>query len=153
MSASSWGCELKWICNQNRERRWSCQPLREAVSWNKTVTGEPERHRSQPLREAVSWNPSLSFYQFPLVVSLFVRLWVEIRCWRKSDIEIRVSLFVRLWVEIACKHWFQLDISRQPLREAVSWNTVFVIERNFSWSQPLREAVSWNIKLCYWHHY
>ena len=55
----------------------------------------------QPLREAVSWNTVLTMHFDRIVVSLFVRLWVEI-CRARS---------------------VQLVSIRQPLREAVSWNT------------------------------
>ena len=56
-----------------------CQPLREAVSWN-VFTGRcffPEV--CQPLREAVSWNISNIRNRLHGKVSLFVRLWVEMK--------------------------------------------------------------------------
>ena len=76
-SASSWGCELKWT-HINRYNIISCQPLREAVSWN--------------VKYRKVW------YNQP--VSLFVRLWVEMEMQQKHLWKHSVSLFVRLWVEI-----------------------------------------------------
>ena len=102
-SASSWGCELKYVCY--------------SYSYSK---------RSQPLREAVSWNTGIP------VMGVIAEI---------------VSLFVRLWVEIVQKGT-SMWLHRQPLREAVSWNRIgnctYILDR----SQPLREAVSWNLNLC-----
>ena len=99
-------------------------------------------------------------------VSLFVRLWVEMAMASVDTNQALVSLFVRLWVEISfvshtahiassasswgceLKYRYLKDrgaLRRQPLREAVSWNNIYIstgADRN---SQPLREAVSWNI--------
>ena len=122
-SASSWGCELKSWCSCCHLACRS-QPLREAVSWNNggkiqyvrypmsasswgcelkypgSVLGELEA--GQPLRKAVSWNKKHdNYYVAGPVVSLFVRLWVEI--WHATPYTLRQD--------------------RQPLREAVSWNT------------------------------
>ena len=168
MSASSWGCELKYDCNiftawiHGQPLReavswnillvllgYSCnrQPLREAVSWNIQSISIRGWVYGQPLREAVSWNTIVAFPLADVVssasswgcelkchvlpwtsagfalVSLFVRLWVEIiilspptiSCWSASSwgcelkcftanqiyLSVLVSLFVRLWVEIA----------------------------------------------------
>ena len=154
-----------------------CQPLREAVSWNLLNIPISCLETSQPLREAVSWNENA------------MRLWVEILCPYTSCPTVSVSLFVRLWVEILmqllssclpqsasswgcelkCVSCLRRTIcTRQPLREAVSWNVFIIIlvrpvtvslfvrlwveitVEKFSMSdircQPLREAVSWNIK-------
>ena len=143
------------------------QPLREAVSWNT----DPHRRllaiRCQPLREAVSWNNNVIQHCADLVVSLFVRLWVEIFLSVISVVLLTVSLFVRLWVEIIVSTCAWRDRMCQPLREAVSWNRVwsYWITGNHVVSlfvrlwveiypcqtvciwvdcQPLREAVSWN---------
>ena len=169
-SASSWGCELKYYFS-DVQRTYTCQPLREAVSWNRN---------NSVLRKQIR-------------VSLFVRLWVEIYlqtnmslntlsasswgCELKYSIPLfqkekrksasswgcelkwelshgshyrsHVSLFVRLWVEMSncispgrCYH-------RQPLREAVSWNRTDLIASPIPLSQPLREAVSWNIRIMF----
>ena len=91
-----------------------CQPLREAVSWNSIKSCACKFPICQPLREAVSWNlgPTLSFC--PLVVSLFVRLWVEMKQTWTPDQLLLVSLFVRLWVEISkqlCKlYWNNVSL-------------------------------------------
>ena len=98
-SASSWGCELKypfgwdfgslsnvslfvrlWVeINSMQETGygWNSQPLREAVSWNKWITPAFRLNKRQPLREAVSWNIKAPINQAISIVSLFVRLWVE----------------------------------------------------------------------------
>ena len=166
-SASSWGCELKylitWIPNIASTvslfvrlwveilthyhkkhspivslfvRLWveihtltvfwkafSCQPLREAVSWNVEKLNGMSEGQSQPLREAVSWNVWNCITITDDTVSLFVRLWVEIQISGRQWCRIRsasswgcelkyddvsaygefdwVSLFVRLWVEMS----------------------------------------------------
>ena len=98
------------------------QPLREAVSWNEPV------HSllaflpvSLFVRLWVEMNLSCC-WQTSLIVSLFVRLWVEIRVVQNHRKVIEVSLFVRLWVEMCFLGFSQKYTSRQPLREAVSWN-------------------------------
>ena len=120
LSASSWGCELK--CN-------------------------PSTHTNslygQPLREAVSWNVSELSVMPQSLVSLFVRLWVEMLPKMRAYKPDSVSLFVRLWVEIISHYRFFIRC-RQPLREAVSWNKRRKGEYHHEESQPLREAVSWN---------
>ena len=102
-SASLWGCELKWHTARRATLRNSGQPPCEAVSWN------------------------ICFFRWLgiILVSLLVRLWVEIlktTSWRKSPAsaslwgcELKcpgncssvrmfpVSLLVRLWVEIIQK--------------------------------------------------
>ena len=99
----------------------------------------------QPLREAVSWNTQQIHGNMKKEVSLFVRLWVEISpthwypehyrssasswgCELKYDLREdcvdgeSVSLFVRLWVEIFETLHSPTVHPGQPLREAVSWN-------------------------------
>ena len=121
MSASLWGCELKffvfkpyhWNIRQPpceavswnisiRKRRytgcrqppceavswnsdtdkhsqlWYCQPPCEAVSWNSLKYSESECLNRQPPCEAVSWNNSVVSGISGALVSLLVRLWVEI---------------------------------------------------------------------------
>ena len=57
------------------------QPLREAVSWNDQISTVLNDIVSQPLREAVSWNfCGRQMVDKTPIVSLFVRLWVEILC-------------------------------------------------------------------------
>ena len=142
-SASSWGCELKY----NRAgRRWLTrgQPLREAVSWNAWKIFQEIKLFCQPLREAVSWNLiNLHSCAMPHV-SLFVRLWVEMLLRLYFRRSVLVSLFVRLWVEIRPGLLLWFHSNSQPLREAVSWNNIWVIIEFDSVRQPLREAVSWN---------
>ena len=100
-SASSWGCELKYDPTCWTFNLFPRQPLREAVSWNTDCPIYPWVSVRQPLREAVSWNYlCFSTKQYFEIVSLFVRLWVEIRYFRYSS----------------------TVKSGQPLREAVSWN-------------------------------
>ena len=101
MSASLWGCELKWLHKFNNKSRQPRQPPCEAVSWNSKSVGILLWTSCQPPCEAVSWNRlggvagvsasgSASLwgcelkwlYQFNnkshKPVSLLVRLWVEI---------------------------------------------------------------------------
>ena len=143
-SASSWGCELKY------------------------------RLRSKPRnvhRSASSWGCELKYLAaimrwYFCVVSLFVRLWVEIlRHWPCDGITGSASSW-------GCELKFYETLKEngilpcQPLREAVSWNNLVVIgikksmrsasswgcelklscmnERAVCSRQPLREAVSWN---------
>ena len=142
------------------------QPLREAVSWNSSLPIIFGIELGQPLREAVSWNTEIQKRQRILRVSLFVRLWVEITIWIRKEGDVTVSLFVRLWVEIMnggntrmsrpvslfVRLWVEMDVEigiydefiRQPLREAVSWNNIFMFRLFAAFYQPLREAVSWN---------
>ena len=145
----------------------TCQPLREAVSWNILITSHLLGVYRQPLREAVSWNMwyteqrptrndvslfvrlwveirQLLPYLEELTVSLFVRLWVEMTIATASSFVIPVSLFVRLWVEIIRSLESGQKRQSQPLREAVSWNTLAKKSLRDIVCQPLREAVSWN---------
>ena len=121
VSASSWGCELKYLELYYQPQAFRRQPLREAVSWNVTIRCSYNNVVCQPLREAVSWNVLIALNTVLAVVSLFVRLWVEM-----SD------------------NWrLRKMTNRQPLREAVSWN-------NFSlhngWLSIL-SASSWGCEL------
>ena len=108
LSASLWGCELKWkyyvsICCYSR----------------------------QPPCEAVSWNMSSLEFNMIGVVSLLVRLWVEmykrnnyfalcmsaslwgceLKCLRGNDLvtPVSVSLLVRLWVEMSRSYSYFLN--------------------------------------------
>ena len=109
----------------------------------------------------------ISQSELDMLVSLFVRLWVEMFDKSSFSESIFVSLFVRLWVEISCRSGSNPFCSRQPLREAVSWNFPIIEKHKLpcivslfvrlwveilsffhslscSSCQPLREAVSWN---------
>ena len=123
----------------------NCQPLREAVSWNCPLLYLYRLYsRCQPLREAVSWNPNLFIIQIRIVVSLFVRLWVEIRHLRKHDEIPKVSLFVRLWVEIGTMmQLLRIVFVSLFVRLWVEMLTIHHIIC-IRLCQPLREAVSWN---------
>ena len=97
-SASSWGCELKFLKNFEGiicivvslfvrlwvEMLWypaAAYSESSASSWGcelKYINIVQSDHTSgQPLREAVSWNNGTQINQSPTIVSLFVRLWVE----------------------------------------------------------------------------
>ena len=149
LSASSWGCELKFRkqCYHTQSytvslfvRLWveikrflifsptvGCQPLREAVSWNKRTIPDIRGAFRQPLREAVSWNiimknhfvsvdsqplrEAVSWNQHMLrkrkTLYLSASSWgCELKCkyLDDNDAESGVSLFVRLWVEIQIRH-------------------------------------------------
>ena len=71
LSASLWGCELKYRYNTRQSES-----------------------RRQPLYEAVSWNNTDVVPVHSLVVSLFMRLWVEIL---KTDLTISGILSASLW--------------------------------------------------------
>ena len=79
------------------------QPLREAVSWN-TVNYVGERVKG---KSASSWGCELKYKNIVLPMLTWI-----------------VSLFVRLWVEITVEKFSMSDIRCQPLREAVSWNKI-----------------------------
>ena len=148
-SASSWGCELKF-----RNGHWHAMD-----------------HR-QPLREAVSWNNGLSATGVNQVVSLFVRLWVEMQQINMHSHWPLVSLFVRLWVEmISClgfpsssrvslfvRLWVEMEQMKlwnfpDPVSLFVRlWVEMTLVMKKMpgSMRQPLREAVSWNInEMCF----
>ena len=135
-----------WVeipCLHDTRSNRGSQPLREAVSWNTSKMKVKHQKLCQPLREAVSWNTYVLAVLAISVVSLFVRLWVEI----KEGINIvgdrYVSLFVRLWVEIVL-----VSAHMGARTSASSWGC----ELKYIWHaesegyncQPLREAVSWN---------
>ena len=77
-SASSWGCELKWLLKETLSMDWN-------VSLLVRLWVEIRETRKQKLRRCVS---------------LLVRLWVEITLTEEIAAKSSVSLLVRLWVEI-----------------------------------------------------
>ena len=101
MSASLWGCELKWYTRKCYKTVQCRQPPCEAVSWN-------IEDRVQYINEPTSaslWGCELKYigsgeWIVFLSVSLLVRLWVEITKIDPALIQSAVSLLVRLWVEI-----------------------------------------------------
>ena len=145
LSASSWGCELKWCWLYLQHVQEICQPLREAVSWNWNSQWSSSRNNTVSLFVRLWVEISGACLKCcKILVSLFVRLWVEIKIDVIPFSFVQVSLFVRLWVEISHLANTSMTRHRQPLREAVSWNTYpynYVVLSN---GQPLREAVSWN---------
>ena len=131
-------------CSIWRSRK-SCQPLREAVSWNSQNPFNIRVNGRQPLREAVSWNEWYRAVLNQIIVSLFVRLWVEMRCQRSGntpDSSSASSWGCELKYDKTYEHPKRI---RQPLREAVSWNVCDCIKIIRKECQPLREAVSWNV--------
>ena len=101
-----------------------CQPPCEAVSWNFLNTDFWLSSFRQPPCEAVSWNVLVYWLPSCQTVSLFVRLWVEIRL-------LTDQTFLAL---------------RQPPCEAVSWNTYEILYGGSPVCQPPCEAVSWNTR-------
>ena len=144
LSASLWGCELKYW------KRWYAilspgQPPCEAVSWNVCAAAEPYGRFRQPPCEAVSWNRATGKWRTGLAVSLLVRLWVEILTGRIIEEHSAVSLLVRLWVEI-------LEYCQPTPTGGVSLLVRLWVEmyRNsyrlhLETCQPPCEAVSWNV--------
>ena len=122
VSASSWGCELKWMISSFCETCSHSQPLREAVSWNSFSGNKLSFNHGQPLREAVSWNVTI------LIVVLFAI---------SQPLREAVS-----WNTIIGKR------TKKHLLSASSWGCElkWSIEElgNEQEGQPLREAVSWN---------
>ena len=120
-SASSWGCELKCFgisC--------FCASAMSASSWGCEL-------------KCLYWQ--IKFTQ--IIVSLFVRLWVEIMTGEDKSNDNKSA---SSW---GCELKFLIIIASilkcsQPLREAVSWNTLMKKKWKRKKSQPLREAVSWN---------
>ena len=98
----------------------------------------------QPLREAVSWNVVLLvviFFEWS--VSLFVRLWVEIH--QSNFSSSRLTTSASSW---GCELKYFWGISpltglSQPLREAVSWNTKY----SHAGTLPVVSASSWGCEL------
>ena len=144
MSASSWGCELKYYIERGIINGYS-QPLREAVSWNMSNM----KDIFEEVSSASSWGCELKCYGVFVNQDLrkSASLWgCELKYERIGELERKtaVSLFVRLWVEIVPNLTLALLICGQPLREAVSWNIKWEDEEPWSVGQLLREAVSWN---------
>ena len=138
MSASLWGCELKYryrfqftelfrqppceavswnITNKNQELINSCQPPCEAVSWNSDQPAGLASHR----RSASLWGCELKYIPSPVYClhKLSASLWgCELKC------------HLPIW---------PLENRCQPPCEAVSWNIVFRDEcRNQSVSLLVR---------------
>ena len=95
-SASSWGCELKYVSVNYREP-FKSQPPREAVSWNIICISHASHLLRQPPREAVSWNgndtesgasdtPSASSWGCELKCT-----WVRIPVWGQASCEVAYS--------------------------------------------------------------
>ena len=167
-SASSWGCELKWIqdihnilCVISSASSWGCELKYSLKHLNHAPHSVSLFVRlwvemlicnkiQVSLTSASSWGCELKYvrlceYVSWYIVSLFVRLWVEMhsvlplsvswlsasswgcelkwKFWTNSNSSKDVSLFVRLWVEIRIGGVSAMRSARQPLREAVSWNT------------------------------
>ena len=162
-------CEaVSWNINQSRLISWKFgQPPCEAVSWNL-------RGVFDILPEDVSaslWGCELKFvivhcYKFH---NMSASLWgCELKCLCRLILvaPLLVSLLVRLWVEILKIFIPRLSVRRQPPCEAVSWNSVdtqqvwrstasaslwgcelkWADQYSAEWyhSQPPCEAVSWN---------
>ena len=166
MSASLWGCELKYVF-LGRLFPSRCQPPCEAVNWNILCYVYFFESGCQPPCEAVNWNlTSTSFPVFSDPVSLLVRLWIEIwsgldrRWWTRSaslwGCELKyqqygrntkmhlVSLLVRLWIEI-----FTYNSSIRYIFVSLLVRLWIEIQDSFAASdggkgQPPCEAVNWN---------
>ena len=124
------------------------QPPCEAVSWNAPRVSTDGIILCQPPCEAVSWNVSSFVGRWVAgVVSLLVRLWVEIWWSYRHNNRKNVSLLVRLWVEIIVK----VIGNYLALVSLLVRLWVEIMIRNLLWSvvirQPPCEAVSWNLWL------
>ena len=123
-SASLWGCELKWVTAWARQRL-KRQPPCEAVSWNNSAKFLASVRICQPPCEAVSWNIELFALCLFWPVSLLVRLWVEMQAFRRVH----------------------LSLSRQPPCEAVSWN----VQKQLSAASGDLSASLWGCELKCFH--
>ena len=165
-SASLWGCELKYLLIGSGGSRWVVSLLvRLWVEINNKINQELQMYR-QPPCEAVSWNmkswcslesrsQSASLWGCELkyiatrwsvhdpIVSLLVRLWVEISIVFFVPSGKVVSLLVRLWVEM-----MHLMCCRFITSSASLWGCelkYLCIYQTHPWRcQPPCEAVSWN---------
>ena len=143
-SASLWGCELKCSIFLHPLQPDLGQPPCEAVSWNVATRILKTDDMSQPPCEAVSWNIFNNMFLLLIVVSLLVRLWVEI-LWKRT--RRRKTWSASLWgCELkSLSPLFNASNSRQPPCEAVSWNKKLQEDNRDIPGQPPCEAVSWNI--------
>ena len=143
-SASSWGCELKW-----EKRRVATKATPSASSWGCELKyghcyGR-RRNTSQPLREAVSWNIVKSF-DLCIYIGQPLR---EAVSWNINSRPRDTRYFSQPLREAVSWNVYDTLLGegkiRQPLREAVSWNVDPALGIMVPTGQPLREAVSWNI--------
>ena len=145
-SASSWGCELKYQV---------FRPLLfltgSASSWGCELKSFRANSFPSVGQSASSWGCELKWHGcyfgfLVVVVSLFVRLWVEM-C--SSCNNSGLSKSASSWgCELKLsnrKYWHKMG-NCQPLREAVSWNYGISLYTIYAFCQPLREAVSWNFE-------
>ena len=145
------------------------QPPCEAVSWNPISVTDMTTTSCQPPCEAVSWNTIAGFLSRFCVVSLLVRLWVEILGLKQWPVSRDVSLLVRLWVEITDKcHilllvkvsllvrlWVEIrseclqEIQRHVSLLVRLWVEIIIQEilKEYGSRQPPCEAVSWNARV------
>ena len=122
-SASLWGCELKSSQNTAKSQEFG-QPPCEAVSWNCW-----DIYQATPdIPSASLWGCELKYYENDGFGSLDSQPPCEAVSWNiDSDrvlVESAVSLLVRLWVEIEHLQPWCMCFSRQPPCEAVSWNLI-----------------------------
>ena len=120
-------------------------PLREGVDWNLIQFFWTLRVKSHPLREGVDWNilercifssciasPSTwgcglkcntdASSSVTAVVTLYVRVWIEMYSATAAAAYVAVTLYVRVWIEISDTAMMPLLRARHPLREGVDWN-------------------------------
>ena len=101
------------------------QPPCEAVSWNIALSVSKQDQISQPPCEAVSWNIIPMSFSSPFGSS--ASLWgCELKCCSVFPFfeDLIVSLLVRLWVEMHIYQRHMHGFRCQPPCEAVSWNKV-----------------------------
>ena len=166
LSASLWGCELKWIIQNTKETGERVSLLVRLWVEISFPSYPGVIESSQPPCEAVSWNSYASGGMRAYDVSLLVRLWVEITDYSRNNPLYLVSLLVRLWVEISrsenncvndfvsllVRLWVEIStISVTVLNVCVSllvrlWVEIHLmhIQHNTMHRQPPCEGVSWN---------
>ena len=119
------------------------QPLREAVSWNSNRQVWYVKPFCQPLREAVSWNIFSEIRSWIALVSLFVRLWVEI-----SNI-VFSSPCVKSASSWGCelKYWISSVVYSASLPSASSWGCELKYKTEVIFMSSKVSASSWGCEL------
>ena len=145
-SASSWGCELKYMSHA-LSLSIIRQPLREAVSWNTIKRMIWNSGKSS----ASSWGCELKLTRHirNYVVLMSASSWgCELKFLYPLP-EYRSLSSASSWgCELKCVDIIGgIIVFSQPLREAVSWNDEEAMGLTTINRQPLREAVSWNNNL------
>ena len=164
LSASLWGCELKWTAHHSEgyplksASLWGCELKYETIAdsfvqelsaslWGCelkcTEIGIPSARSDVSLlvRLWVEMFWTVCYLQHHSV-SLLVRLWVEITVDYLSPLSAVVSLLVRLWVEIIWKKRYE-----RLMKSASLWGCELKYIIWFPWRSLERSASLWGCEL------